>query len=774
MQEIDKDRVVALADPPASNAIEISSERIAFSGGQAPQPVAGEVSDTRVQQPSPIEDTGLDIPGLPSGEPFTPEQLGSISDVYTPFFEFGGLTGGSIVGGGAGIPGGPGVIAAGAVAGGALGFGMGAEVANILDEFLGIAEPIAFPERVKRAGEEVITGAEYEMLGQALPAGIVASAKGTVALAERMGAGKIINGIKKMFPSLNMKEVLAKARQILDEYRESVRLAQQGKGTISDTVKAVETQQAQLVKNADVATQAARESLVTFQGKGIQDVGEETYKFLKSTQKELEIGYKAVYDQIPKGLRLEGDVLAETMKSVVADYKKIGGGPNTLPSAIMRQIRKALKAKDTKGTVTFDQLQDWSSQIAQEMRDISKSLDPNRKLNRRLKMMMEGVQKNMDEMLELGDEHLVAKETYNKAKGMFLQYVDKFRKGTVSEVVQPGNLNAGNKIAFSDIPSRFFKQGKMDVADDLVRAVGKEDATKLIRDYAAHDLVSGKVKADGTLMLDSGRKWLSRNKTVLNKYGLYDEFADMVSSQHVADDVVRTLTEFNKSLASKVLNSDVDKVISNIFSGVGKRTSGKMIRDLLNVKGIKGNKAAIEGIRESFKDFLLTSMEGRYKDIMGIPIKDIGKAKTIVQEYMPVIETLYRDTPGKIKALKNYHKLLGEVERTVVERSTGPIKSLIESIAQLGFIQAGKGWKYSASRNIGRQLYEMTGAGRSSKNNIELLLRRSIYDPEFAETVMMASEGTVKGLQERVNHHLLKLGIYTMDKLRSQEIEYIP
>ena len=189
---------------------------------------------------------------------------------------------------------------------------------------------------------------------------------------------------------------------------------------------------------------------------------------------------------------------------------------------------------------------------------------------------------------------------------------------------------------------------------------------------------------------------------------------------------------------------------------------------MLNTPGIKGNKAAIEGIKDSFKDFLLNSMKGKYTDLMGVPIKDIVRAKQVVVDYMPAIKELYKNEPKKIKALTDYHKLLSAIEQTAAESVQGPVKSLVESITQLGFIQIGAGWKYSASRNIAKRIYDMTGRG--SKNDIEILMRRAIYDPELSKIIMsMGEEAGAEVSKKMINHQLLKYGIYTSDKLQNQE-----
>lgn len=712
-----------------------------------------------------------DIPGLPDASvPMSKETKQTISDFYTPALEMGGMTVGGAVGAAGGvvspIPGG---APMGMLAGGTLGYGIGTSTARALDEWLGLSQPLDVKERAAQAVEDIGTGAKYEMIGQGAPALIGKTLKGTWDLGMKIpGVKDFITRLKKFSPSLNKIEVIKKASEILKEHKESLALGQTKKGSAAQAKIGVEMFEKNLIKESEAAVKVATEKAASLQGQSVQEVGETLLKELRVPMGKAKKYVNALYKAIPE-TTVSPYSLVKTLKNIIIDYKKKGGGLDTFPSALIKQMRDTIfpKGGNIPKKVPFEKLwNDWRPQIGEAIRDAERGANPNFKLSRRLKMLRTGIDESMDQLERSGDDYIV--DAYNAAKNAFIKYHDTFRKGTVNEVLRPGNLVAGNKIPFSNIPPRFFKQKGMDAADDLIRAVGKEKSGKLIEDYAAQDLLTGRLTAEGTLKTETSRQWLLKNKAVLQKYGLFDKFKNIISSQYIADTAVKNIKAFNKTTASKILNSDVEKVIKNVFSG-SQKNSQKVAIDLLNTPGIKGNKAAIEGIKDSFKDFLFVSMKGKYVDPMGVPIKDIIKAKQIVIDYMPAIKVLYKNEPKKIKALADYHKLLSAVEETIAESAKGPVKSLVESITQLGFIQIGAGWKYSASRNIARRIYDMTGRG--PKNNIEILMRRAIYDPELAKVVMsMAEEGVQTDIAKKmVNHQLLKYGVYTVDKLRDQQ-----
>lgn len=121
----------------------------------------------------------------------------TVSTYAKPVLETAGMVAGSVVGGGAGAFGGPAApatVPAGALAGGTLGYGIGRQAGKLLDNVLGVA-PVETPiDAVKGAANDLVTGANMEMAGQAIfpAAGLVAKGVGNVGkevLGKMTGAG---------------------------------------------------------------------------------------------------------------------------------------------------------------------------------------------------------------------------------------------------------------------------------------------------------------------------------------------------------------------------------------------------------------------------------------------------------------------------------------------------------------------------------------------------------------------------------------------------------
>ena len=369
-----------------------------------------------------------------------------------------------------------------------------------------------------------------------------------------------------------------------------------------------------------------------------------------------------------------------------------------------------------------------------------------------------------------------------KQADRYKKYVDTFKKGTVGDVLQVGNLSEGGKVAFSDIPSRFFRTGKMDAADDLIRAVGEEKAGTLINDYASNDLISRAGK-DGTLIPSVANKWLNSNKDVLKKYGLYDKYADIVKANDVSAESLAKLSAYNKTIASKVIGVDVEDVMKNVFSGAGKSRSAYVANELINLPGIKNNPAAINGLQNSFKDFLLKQMETSAVDVAGNPIRSIAKAKSVLNEYLPAMRVLYKDSPEKITSLVNYHKMLQMISRnknvsfaggsTTAEKFSGTdaMKTIGKNLVQYMAVSAGAGWKFSVMRNLWSAT--LGAPRRFSEAQVSALLTEAIHNPEVAHTIMSATKKfnpkDVQVLQKRYMGYLMASGIYAGDKTTQED-----
>ena len=756
------------------------------------------------------------------------------SEVYRPAFEMGGMTVGATVGSGAGP--------VGAVAGGAGGYAIGTTIADRLDEFLNLVEPMDTKKAFKKAGYDIATGTAYEAGGVLIGSGVE-------------GLGGLFRKIKELFPSLSNKGILTKARDILAKVRaeegqmakttqetekliertgikteptfaqktgstkaaaheqavsakdkeimgilkgqdaninkevmESLEAKFAEQGAIEDIISGVREHVGKLVKSTDLAkAKSASDVAKIVTGRKTQEIGENTIQILKEakTFEKTQIVDRA-YAKIPSGVKLKPDDMIDSSAKVIADYKLRGGGKDSLPSSILKEIRRRVKEGSVKlpngklrpEHLKFEGLQDLSNLIGEEMRDSLRGIQPNLKLYRRLKMLKTGVDNSLDQMLRSGDDAVV--DAYVTAKRAYLNYHLKYKSGVVGDVLQSGRQASGLKIAYSAVPERFFSTGKMDTADDLVRALGKKNATTAIDDFAGRDMLNASLK-NGELNANTANVWLRKNKDILDKYGLYDKYNTMIKNKEVSDALVSQMENYTKTVANKVLDVDINKVIPNLFSGAASKNSLITARNLMNAPGIKGNKLAEEGIRNGFKDFFKESIEVSGVDTLGNPILSIAKAKKFLINYRSAIKELYKNDPKKAQALFDYHKVLEMLGRnkiitysggsTTAEKAAGSFSGVGTNIAQFVAVQHGAGWKFSVLKNLWKSIFG--GPGRYSTKQVEALLSKAVYDPNVAQTIMEATKTMHNrtSFDKRMTQHLMAISLYATNKTKDMIIE---
>jgi len=532
-----------------------------------------------------------------------------------------------------------------------------------------------------------------------------------------------------------------------------------------------------------VRKQSAEAELPLGIGKSQQEVGREIYEALSSNNKTIKKAVGELFDTLPQEMPLSGQPVADTAKRILDDFKTVGGGAKSFPTSIYNQIKKATSGtKDVPwdGNITFAQLRDWRSQVGEEIRDAMTGANPNRKLARRLEMLKGGIDDALDQMGQLGGESADAAQQYLNAKKAFSEYAGIYRKGSVGQVLQKGDQPYGGKLPFSEIPARFFATGKLDAADELLAAVGKDDAKKIIKDYANQSLLAADRGGALSGEMKSGpiAKWISANKDVLKKYGLYDDYVSVLKEKKLADVALENMDMFNKTAATKILNSDVDKVIERVFSGADAKNSASVMQRVLQMPGIEGNPAAIQGLQAAMKDHFVAAVQIAKKDALDNPMASIGQAQRVFQKLSPAMEVLYKDAPQKLQALKDYHKLLDVLARnknvtyaggsTTVEKLVGGSApredSILSNLAQLAAIKAGKGWFFSSSKRLVQSIFR--GAEGQAKEQIDEILKRAIFDPEIAETLMGAASGKMAkaAVEKRMRSHMITLGLYSGKK----------
>jgi hypothetical protein len=724
--------------------------------------------------------------------------------------EGGGLVAGSIIGTAGGLAasgGNPLVGVAGGVGGAGMGFSMASNMSDRIHEWLGLGEGMNLQESTIEAINDVAKGAEMEMFGGA----IFGAVKGFGNIYNRVKswmdisdaaalkqAEETYQSIFKNNPKaletaektdevmkrMNIKTKLTKAQQtgskraaLLEQKlfknddsmasevlnrREAIRgeaqntLKKKFSGSIEDAVGGVSKHQQALQSRANAAKQEADDFVNQVRAsRPTQETGENIYNQLAQNKAAAKKVVDDEYAKIPKNITVQSSPLKDFIKSVVDEFKNRGGGNKSYPGEFIGKMKNKIKSGD--GTVSFDQLREWRSWLLEDIRAAKSGAEPNLKLARRLGQIREGVEKTMDQLLKSKDE--AVKLQYDKASKIFKKYYDMYRGGTVGEVLSPSG-----KVGKSSVPSKFFSNPE--AADDLIRGVGKEKAAEFVEDYIGFT-ISNKI-------LDSSsatKAWLFKNKEMLNKYGLYDKYSQMAKKMEVSEKVLAELTDFNKGVASKVLDSNVDNVIESVFGKSGTKTnSASLMNDLLNMPGIKGNDAALNGIKSAFKDFILKRAKTYGGD--GVEMHTVAKMNKALEENMNAMRVLYRGDMKKVQALQDYKKVLSYLQRnmnvtasggsTTAEKMSQVKEGFISNALQLMAIKLGKGWFFSSVKRLWNSFLNFPKNMTESMK--EDFLRKALLDPDAAYTLFKGATKN-KNFERDILRHAITMGIVTTDNL---------
>ena len=121
------------------------------------------------------------------------------------------------------------------------------------------------------------------------------------------------------------------------------------------------------------------------------------------------------------------------------------------------------------------------------------------------------------------------------------QKFDRFYRGQTQKSLAKGDEYGGAKIAYEDIPKRFFSPSGF---RDLTRALGSPaKAAQELRPFVVNNIIKASTDANGEFSVQSGLQFLKKNGEVLRMAGLDRDVKDIIKSQMPR--------EFERMLAAK-------------------------------------------------------------------------------------------------------------------------------------------------------------------------------------------------------------------------------
>jgi hypothetical protein len=247
--------------------------------------------------------------------------------------------------------------------------------------------------------------------------------------------------------------------------------------------------------------------------------------------------------------------------------------------------------------------------------------------------------------------------------------------------------------------------------------------------------------------------WLRKNNVVLNKYGITDSFSNLKSVQSTLDALKTEQNAFGKSVAGKILGSDPQVALKTALSG--NNTGIKMLQ---LVDQLGGDKDALIGLQNAFKDMMIREAETTASDISGDKILSPASIVKSMKKYEPAMDVLYRDSPEKLQALRNTQQAM-DIQSRAVKSPLGGGSDTAEKLQDMSrFVR----WLPMGSKLADIGHFLAIKWGNLSASQVNSLTARALYDPDLAMILRQFGKRTLspESFDQRFTDYLGSIGIY--------------
>lgn len=331
--------------------------------------------------------------------------------------------------------------------------------------------------------------------------------------------------------------------------------------------------------------------------------------------------------------------------------------------------------------------------------------------------------KNSREIKNIIDDEIatVSGDLYGDAKKAYAAYKAKFGNKAIGKI-----LDYDSTVKISDIPRKFFNSKNPEVVAPLVNALGKDTSKELIRKQGLAELYAGLRTTGGELTEKNLSQFARKNKAVLDKFELFDEFNDLSLVGRRLEKAVEKDKSFQQSLAGKLLGKDVGTEIESLFANGA--TKEAVTSSLLKSLGkFKGNVPAIKGFKSGVMKHIMKGAKG-VDDLM-----------PLMEKYEPVLKILYGEKA--LKANRTFRKAYDvftktpEYAKMAAGGGSGIGINVVNSIAP--FMTSGMA-QVAGLRNM------MHVALKLSKGNVDDVIVKMVFDPEYATNILSKAAEAAK------------------------------
>jgi hypothetical protein len=536
-------------------------------------------------------------------------------------------------------------------------------------------------------------------------------------------------------------------------------------GSVEDTLSAIAAKKSGLEAGTSAADIAAQRTAQGLKPVDSQSAGRNVVDALESERIPAKKAIDDQYDNLGNPAQQTSNTAA-AIKDVESKFRP--GDEDVYPSRAISRVKEAFQgAKPEKGAVQildaqgnpirnsidptkaevgFQDLHSLRKDIGRQIQDASTGMNPNRELAAKLQHIKNGIDADIEASMGTNNDYVTARKAFS-------DYANKYRTGTTEEVLRRGNQATGRNVPDALIAK---KMATPDGADSFINAVGQKKAATAMEGHFADDLMSKAGNPQtGELNPKALASWIQKNGAVLDKYGLRDQFST-VNSAHQALDAAKTAeAAFNKTVAAKMLNADPQNAIAAAMGGaegMSAKNTGAIMAKL--VDQVKDNPAALDGLKNGFKDFIVNAIEMTKKTIAGDNAISSASIQKALAKYEPAMKVLYRDSPQQLAALQNIQKAVeiqGRSASTPLSGSSGTAENIGIQNA-LGFIIDKVPGVSSAAKlaKVG-----LSALKDINSKEVTALVAKALYDPELAQTLMMAAKQQApKEVERRISAYL--------------------
>lgn len=561
------------------------------------------------------------------------------------------------------------------------------------------------------------------------------------------------------------------ARALRDYYEKRTITGEEGVKEVIGAAKDIQTKLKTATDKYTKAMEAEKMRMAT--GVDPQVGGKTIHKALSEAKDESQRAVSKMYDEVPnvplKTNQIQSAIT--TLKQEAGEGKDLSQYPwnviNRMESEIMTKGGKKtvydemgrsqiVDVQPTLRNIDLKTLTNYDQQINEIIRDAQRGIIPDRVLGRNVTILKNAIEKTLD-MAE-GELSQNAVGALKAARQTAKEHADKFYQGTVADILQRGSRGELTNIPMSEMAATVFRSGKgaPEAADELIKAVGPERARNLVKDYALQKFLKDVPDPTPERMVLWGRA----HAASLQKLRLKGEFESSYNNTKLLSQAKDMEAAFEQTSLAKIIGPNTDQAISAMYGGGGKKSSAAITQEVLNALKAKGDKAAIAGFKNSFAQFLKKQSELGKTTFLEDPATYLATIEKLNTTYAPAIALLYKDEPGKIAAMRTVQKgfeiLSRQGKNPLVGSDTGQnVKSLFRVMG--GYIPGGG--KVEALVKVFNQY---------SIDERNKLLTDAMFNPEFAKTLIEASKAKIppKLLEDRINSHLVRLGIYESGAVR--------